>query len=89
MTAWLDLTEVPYSVTWVDAGGVMTRALQAGSGPDVIFLHGTSGHLWQGRLVRPLRSSTSFPITNLKRCVRPSKIWVMPASCLIPSAKNA
>ena len=45
MTAWLDLTLVPYSVTWIDAGGVKTRSLQAGDGPDVVFLHGTSGHL--------------------------------------------
>lgn len=45
MTAWLDLSDVEYSVSWVDAGGVATRSLQAGDGPDVLFLHGTSGHL--------------------------------------------
>jgi len=44
-TAWLDLTGIEYSVLWVDAGGVATRSLQAGDGPDVVFLHGTSGHL--------------------------------------------
>lgn len=45
MTAWLDLTGVGFSVTWIDAGGIKTRSLQAGTGPDIIFLHGTSGHL--------------------------------------------
>ncbi len=45
MTAWLDLTAIPFTVDWVDAAGVATRRLSAGSGPDVIFLHGTSGHL--------------------------------------------
>lgn len=45
MTCWTDLLGVPYAVSSVDAGGVPTRALTAGSGPDVVFLHGTSGHL--------------------------------------------
>ncbi len=45
MTAWLDLTGIPFSVDWVDAAGVPTRRLSAGEGPDVMFLHGTSGHL--------------------------------------------
>ncbi|CAN5756633.1 alpha/beta fold hydrolase [soil metagenome] len=45
MTAWLDLLPVPYTVERVDAAGIGTRALQAGDGPDVVFLHGTSGHL--------------------------------------------
>ncbi|MEM9651670.1 MAG: alpha/beta hydrolase [Actinomycetota bacterium] len=45
MTAWLDLTGIPFSVDWVDAAGVPTRRLSAGDGPDVMFLHGTSGHL--------------------------------------------
>jgi len=46
-TAWLDLLGLPFSVSWVDAGGVPTRSLQAGPdhGPVVVFLHGTSGHL--------------------------------------------
>jgi len=42
---WTELLEVPYSVSRVNANGVPTRALQAGAGEDVIFLHGTSGHL--------------------------------------------
>lgn len=45
MTIWTDLTGVDFRVTFVDAGGVRTRALQAGDGEDVVFLHGTSGHL--------------------------------------------
>lgn len=45
MTCWTDLLETPHSVSWVDAGGIRTRALVAGMGDDVVFLHGTSGHL--------------------------------------------
>lgn len=48
-TAWLDLTGVPFSVRWVDVQvgdrTIPTRSLQAGQGPAVVFLHGTSGHL--------------------------------------------
>jgi 2-hydroxy-6-oxonona-2,4-dienedioate hydrolase len=45
MSMWTDLLDVPYSINRIDAAGVPTRALQAGAGDDVIFLHGTSGHL--------------------------------------------
>jgi 2-hydroxy-6-oxonona-2,4-dienedioate hydrolase len=45
MTIWTELTDLDYRLAFVDAGGVRTRALQAGAGADVIFLHGTSGHL--------------------------------------------
>ncbi len=45
MTLWTDLADVPYSVDYVDAGGLRTRALRAGSGEPIIMLHGTSGHL--------------------------------------------
>lgn len=45
MTAWLDLTGLPFTISWVDAAGIRTRSLRAGEGPDVVFLHGTSGHL--------------------------------------------
>jgi 2-hydroxy-6-oxonona-2,4-dienedioate hydrolase len=47
MSIWTDLTGVTFCVDIVDAGGVPTRALIAGPtfGSDVIFLHGTSGHL--------------------------------------------
>jgi 2-hydroxy-6-oxonona-2,4-dienedioate hydrolase len=45
MTIWTDLTGVDYSVRTVDAAGVASRALVAGSGEPVVMLHGTSGHL--------------------------------------------
>jgi 2-hydroxy-6-oxonona-2,4-dienedioate hydrolase len=45
-TIWAELASLNFSLTTVDAGGVPTRSLQAGSGDEtVIFLHGTSGHL--------------------------------------------
>lgn len=44
-TAWLDLLGLPFQIDYVDAAGVATRRLSAGEGPDVLFLHGTSGHL--------------------------------------------
>jgi len=45
MTLWTDLAGIEFAVRFVDAGGIRTRALQAGDGFPVIFLHGTSGHL--------------------------------------------
>jgi 2-hydroxy-6-oxonona-2,4-dienedioate hydrolase len=45
MTIWTDLTGVPFSISFVDAKGVATRALISGAGEDIIMLHGTSGHL--------------------------------------------
>jgi 2-hydroxy-6-oxonona-2,4-dienedioate hydrolase len=45
MTVWTDLSGLEFSVSSVDVGGVHTRSLQAGSGPPLVFLHGTSGHL--------------------------------------------
>ncbi|RRQ27013.1 alpha/beta fold hydrolase [Rhodococcus sp. Eu-32] len=46
MTIWTELAGLDFCVKTVDAAGVPTRSLQAGSGDEaVIFLHGTSGHL--------------------------------------------
>ncbi|CAN5550344.1 alpha/beta fold hydrolase [soil metagenome] len=45
MSIWSTLCDTPFALTWVDADGVSTRALVAGDGPDVVFTHGTSGHL--------------------------------------------
>ena len=45
MTVWTDLADLEFTVRFVDAAGVRTRALQAGAGEPVVFLHGTSGHL--------------------------------------------
>lgn len=42
---WPALMETPLSVRMVDAGGVATRVLEAGSGPPLVLLHGTGGHL--------------------------------------------
>jgi 2-hydroxy-6-oxonona-2,4-dienedioate hydrolase len=45
VTIWIDLIQTPHQIGMIDAGGVDTRALVAGDGPDVLFLHGTSGHI--------------------------------------------
>ena len=45
MSIWTDLTGTDFCVKTLDAAGIPTRSLQAGSGEAVIFLHGTSGHL--------------------------------------------
>lgn len=45
MTIWTDLSGIDFEVKTVDVAGIPTRALVAGDGPDVVFLHGTSGHL--------------------------------------------
>ncbi|XVQ09797.1 alpha/beta fold hydrolase [Spirillospora sp. CA-255316] len=47
MSIWTELVDVDYRHAYVDAGGVRTRALQAGpeDGEHVVFLHGTTGHL--------------------------------------------
>lgn len=45
MTIWSDLTGIEFELRLVDAGGIRTRSLQAGTGEHVLFLHGTSGHL--------------------------------------------
>jgi 2-hydroxy-6-oxonona-2,4-dienedioate hydrolase len=44
-TLWLDLTPTAFQLGYVDAGGIRTRTLTAGDGPDVVFSHGTSGSL--------------------------------------------
>jgi len=46
VSIWTELTDAtPFSVGFVDAGGVPTRTLRAGYGEAVVFLHGTSGQL--------------------------------------------
>ncbi|MGW4489499.1 alpha/beta fold hydrolase [Amycolatopsis sp. NPDC004368] len=47
MTIWTDLSPLPVRVEYIDAGGVSTRVLRAGTpgAEAVVFLHGTSGHL--------------------------------------------
>ena len=41
---WNTLQGVPFRQTFVDAGGVRTRVIEAGEGPPLILLHGTGGH---------------------------------------------
>lgn len=45
ISIWGELADVDHTLRHVDAGGVRTRVLQAGSGPDLVLLHGTGGHL--------------------------------------------
>ncbi|PXY34476.1 alpha/beta hydrolase [Prauserella coralliicola] len=47
MSIWTELADVDFRQAYVDAGGIRTRALQAGpeNGEHVVFLHGTTGHL--------------------------------------------
>ena len=47
MSIWTELSAIDYQHAYVDAGGLTTRALQAGpqDGEHVVFLHGTTGHL--------------------------------------------
>ncbi|ODU04933.1 MAG: 2-hydroxy-6-ketonona-2,4-dienedioic acid hydrolase [Pseudonocardia sp. SCN 72-86] len=45
ISIWGELADVDHTLRHVDAGGVRTRVLQAGEGPDLVLLHGTGGHL--------------------------------------------
>ena len=45
MSLWSELIDTPHELRFVDAGGIRTRALIAGEGEPVVFLHGVSGHL--------------------------------------------
>lgn len=45
MSIWTALNQLDFEHRRVDVAGVPTRAIIAGEGPDVICLHGTSGHL--------------------------------------------
>jgi len=46
VSIWTEFADAtPFSLGFVDAGGVPTRVLRAGEGEAVVFLHGTSGHL--------------------------------------------
>lgn len=45
ISIWGELADVDHELRHVDVDGVRTRVLQAGSGPDLILLHGTGGHL--------------------------------------------
>ncbi|MCW3002884.1 MAG: 2-hydroxy-6-ketonona-2,4-dienedioic acid hydrolase [Conexibacter sp.] len=45
LSIWANLMDVPFSLRWVDVDGISTRVLEAGSGPPLVLLNGTSGHL--------------------------------------------
>jgi 2-hydroxy-6-oxonona-2,4-dienedioate hydrolase len=45
MTFWTQLSTTEYHHGFIDAAGLPTRYLRAGSGDPVVMLHGTSGHL--------------------------------------------
>ncbi|MFE9686647.1 alpha/beta fold hydrolase [Streptomyces sp. NPDC006285] len=45
ISIWGELADVDHEVLHVDVDGVRTRVLRAGSGPDLVLLHGTGGHL--------------------------------------------
>lgn len=45
ISIWGELSDVDYELSHVDVDGVRTRVLRAGSGPDLVLLHGTGGHL--------------------------------------------
>ncbi|HTU30835.1 MAG TPA: alpha/beta fold hydrolase [Solirubrobacteraceae bacterium] len=45
VSIWGELTGVDLRQRHVDAGGIRTRVLEAGSGPALVMIHGTGGHL--------------------------------------------
>jgi 2-hydroxy-6-oxonona-2,4-dienedioate hydrolase len=45
LSIWMGIADVPLRLHYVDAAGVRTRVLEAGSGSPLVLLHGTSGHL--------------------------------------------
>ena len=45
VSVWAELADVDHELRHVDVGGVRTRVLRAGSGPDLVLVHGTGGHL--------------------------------------------
>jgi 2-hydroxy-6-oxonona-2,4-dienedioate hydrolase len=45
VSIWGELADVDHTLRHVDVHGVRTRVLQAGTGADLVLLHGTGGHL--------------------------------------------
>ncbi|WP_026564736.1 alpha/beta fold hydrolase [Bacillus sp. UNC41MFS5] len=45
MTIWTDLADLEFKNYYVDANGIKTRVLEAGTGEPLILLHGTGGHI--------------------------------------------
>src|SRR5664279_759078 len=45
ISIWGELGDVDHELLHLDIAGVRTRVLRAGTGPDLVLLHGTGGHL--------------------------------------------
>lgn len=45
MTIWNDLADLEFKLYYVNANGIKTRVLEAGTGEPLILLHGTGGHI--------------------------------------------
>ena len=45
VSIWGELADTGHELRHVDVAGVRTRVLRAGSGPDLVLLYGTGGHL--------------------------------------------
>jgi 2-hydroxy-6-oxonona-2,4-dienedioate hydrolase len=45
VSIWSELSTTKHQLRFVDVDGVRTRVLEAGSGPALVLLHGTGGHL--------------------------------------------
>ena len=45
ISIWGELADTDHELRHVNVRGVRTRVLRAGSGPDLVLLHGTGGHL--------------------------------------------
>jgi 2-hydroxy-6-oxonona-2,4-dienedioate hydrolase len=45
VSIWAELTGLDLRQHHVDAGGIRTRVLESGSGPALVMIHGTGGHL--------------------------------------------
>ena len=62
MTFWTDLLGEAFEVSYVDAGGVKTRAFRSGfRGEPVLFLHGISGH-FEGFLAVAKAHAAAFDV---------------------------
>lgn len=45
MSIWTGLADIAFKNYYVDANGIKTRVLEAGTGEPLILLHGTGGHI--------------------------------------------
>lgn len=45
MSLWTEIQDIEYKLYYLNAGGIKTRVLEAGTGEPLILLHGTGGHI--------------------------------------------